>query len=768
MTSLGVFLRRGAALALGLVALSSLARDPATAQAAQYRVLLCAAGSGALNFGTATNTTSPQNPGGIFVFGGSCPGNSSDPAGSSGFLRISENQNAGNAGVGAFGQIFWDSPAFVHFKTAGAYTRQLDAFNEGWRSRLLGVDFAGNTVQFITQGLNLKNSGGQAKTSNIFGPHVWPFGNQLDFHRFIFELTCVRSTGCDRSGFNSTDANTLVLTMSDDQDARVSLTGTASPFLSGQWVRGAQPITWTSADNGSGIRRERVFVDNAVETDIDYQAGGLCNTGSSGASGEFARAFQPCPSGPVDRNWSLDTAGLSDGSHALAACTQDYGQFQGLSGTGGQTCSSATIRTDNTAPGAPAGLEVTSATPGRYSDHFDAHWSLPPNEGSPIAAIHYEIINSAGALVVPEKVTSGANLSQLSRIAGPSKPGSYRLKLWLEDQVGFSGPATTAPIPHDTMPPAAPQDVSVTVPAMSRSAEGFDVRWRNINDDGSAIDAAHYEVLDAQGAVVVPAQAVLGAGVQAIENLDAPTEGGKFTLRLWLSDAEGNVGAAASVPLAYACPRSQVQTGVRLSAGLGKKGAKGILVQQGTGSVLSGQLQDVQGHDVEGATLCVFSRVVTDVGREFLGTATTDHDGSYLFSVGAGASRELTAAYRPGHREIESAAQIRTVVHPTIEVDKKVVYDKHAVVFSGTIPGPHADGVVVVLQVKEGNGLRAFHRVRTRDGGKFRVGYRFDHRTERFDHPTKFEMRAQVRKTVGYPYVEGDSKTITLVVRPRK
>lgn len=768
MTSLGVFLRRGAALALGLVALSSLARGPATAQAAQYRVLLCAAGSGALNFGTATNTTSPQNPGGIFAFSGSCPGNSSDPAGSSGLLRISENQASGNAGVGAFGQIFWDSPAFVHFKTAGAYTRQLDAFNEGWRSRLLGVDFAGNTVQFITQGLGLPNTGGQATSSNIFGPHVWPFGNQLDFHRFIFELTCVRSTGCDRSGFNSTDANTFVFTMSDDQDSQVSLTGTASPFLSGQWVRGAQDVTWNASDNGSGIRRERVFVDNALEADIDYQAGGLCNTGSSGASGEFARTFQPCFTGAVNRSWSLDTASLGDGSHALAACTQDYAQFQGLNGTGGQTCSSATIRTDNTAPGAPAGLEVTSATPARYSDHFDAHWNLPPNEGSPIAKIHYEVINSAGEVVVPEKVASGTNLSQLAGIVGPSKPGNYREKLWLEDEVGFSGPATTAPIPHDTTPPAAPQEVSVIAPTTSRAAEGFDVRWRNIDDNGSPIDAVHYQVLDAQGAVVVPTQTLPGPDIRAIENLKAPDGGGGFSLRLWLSDAEGNIGAPASAPLSYACPRSPVQTGARLSAGLGKDGAKNILVQQGTGSGLSGQLQDVQGNNVEGATLCVFSRVVTDTGREFLGTATTDHDGSYLFSVGAGASRELTAAYRPDHREIESSAQIRTIVHPTIEVNKKVVYDKHAVVFSGTIPGPHADGVVVVLQVKEGNGLRAFHRVRTRNGGKFRVGYRFDHRTERFDHPTKFEMRAQVRKTVGYPYVQGDSKTITLLVRPRR
>ncbi len=41
------------------------------------------------------------------------------------------------------------------------------------------------------------------------------------------------------------------------------------------------------------------------------------------------------------------------------------------------------------------------------------------------------------------------------------------------------------------------------------------------------------------------------------------------------------------------------------------------------------------------------------------------------------------------------------------------------------IPGPHNDQVVVVLQVRSGRGWRAFRRYRTREGGRFSVGYRF-------------------------------------------
>jgi len=82
--------------------------------------------------------------------------------------------------------------------------------------------------------------------------------------------------------------------------------------------------------------------------------------------------------------------------------------------------------------------------------------------------------------------------------------------------------------------------------------------------------------------------------------------------------------------------------------------------------------------------------------------------------------------------------------------------------FYGEIPGPHNDQVVVVLQAKVGNGWKAFRRYRTRNGGKFAVGYRFNFTTR----PTTYVMRVQVRSTVGYPYLEGNSRLLHLRVLP--
>ena len=743
-----------------LLLAAALIFTPTTAHAADYKLLLCAGNNGSNGFQTATNTTSAQNPAGIFDFSNYC-GPAPDPAGNNAFLRINENQSGGNAGETAYGSISWTVPPWVAILAAGGYTREPNAFNEGWRGRFWAEGFDGSTNNILMQGTGQPNSGIFWNPTSTFAPHLWPFGSFGNYRRFVFELTCVRPSGCDRSNFNAVDANSFALILNDVSPVQLQLTNTTAPLLGGQWVRGTQAATYSWSDVGSGIRMEWIDIDGGRRFTIDHW--NECNTGSSQVNGEFARDFQPCATASnIGRSYALDTASLPDGAHTLQACAQDYAQYQGLYGTGGASCEAATIRTDNTPPGAPAGLEVSSSNPARYLPNFGAHWQLPPNQGSPVAKVHYNVVNATGEVVEPEKTFSAANPSEVPDVAGPSQPGEYRLRLWLEDGVGLSGPASTAPIPHDTTPPAAPQDLSVTAPATSRAAEGFDVRWRNIADAGSSIDAVHYQVLNEAGSVVVPTETVNGEGVQAIADLQTPSESGGYTLRLWLTDAEGNVGAPASAPLAYQCVRSEAVGGDTLTAGLGDTGVATEVVQQGSPTTLRGALH-AGAHAVPGAALCVFSRVVTDQERQFLGLAMTGPGGGYQFAVGPGASRELSVLYRSDHREITAQATVETVVHPEFKVRRKVVHNRHSAQFHGHIPGPDNNQVVIVLQVKRGRGWLAFRRYRTRDNGQFTVGYRFT----RTDRPTKYLMRAQVRETVGYPYRQGNSRRLTLVVLPK-
>jgi hypothetical protein len=734
----------------------------ATAQASYYRMVLCAANNGANGYQTATNTGSAQNPSGIFSFENRCGASSPFPAGNNGYLRIAENQASGNAGYGAFGSMSWTVPGYVDLVAGGGYTREPNAFNDGWRGRFWLEGWDGGTNNVLMQGAGVENNtcyGVCWATTPVFASHLWPFPGFGKYRRFVFEMTCFRQAGCDRSNFNAVDSNSLVLILNDTDNSRVKLTNTGSGILSGNWVRGTQEFTWDLSEEGSGLRFERVRIDGGTYYPIDYRD--HCNFDTNAGVGEFARDFRPCPAGVWHHSFILGTSKLADGAHTIGVCAQDYGQWVGLNGSGGESCDERQVKVDNTPPAAPAGLSILTPTPARYSDQIGAQWTLPPDPGSPIAKVHYEILDEAGKIVVAEHTVSGTNSTRIDQLTAPKAAGAYRLRLWLEDQVGLTGPPASVPIPHDTTPPAAPQDVSVTAPETSRADQGFDVRWRNLTDAGAPIDALHYQVVNQAGDVVVPTKDLAGENPQVLADLEAPRQAGAYALRLWLSDAEGNVGAPAEAPLSYDCARSDAAGGQSLSAGAGEKLEPARTVRQGQGSMVGGSLRGAGG-PVQGAALCVFSRVITDGGAEYIGTAITSKDGGYRFPLPPGPSREIVARYRDGHREIEAHTTVLTRVAPTLKLRKRVVHNKHKAWFYGDIPGPHNDNVVVVLQVKSGKGWRVYRRYRTRSGGHYNVGYRFT----QTGSATTYAMRAQVRRTVGLPYEPGNSAPVRLRVLP--
>jgi hypothetical protein len=316
------------------------------------------------------------------------------------------------------------------------------------------------------------------------------------------------------------------------------------------------------------------------------------------------------------------------------------------------------------------------------------------------------------------------------------------------------GPPAFAQVPRDTTPPAPPQGMAVTAPSLARGQVGYDVRWHNLADAGSPLRSAHYDVRDTAGHVVVPETAVGSPSLDSIANLQTPPQAGVYLLRLWLTDEEGNVGAAASVPLSYGCIRSDSQGGTTLSAGVGRHGAAANILKQGSSTTLTGTLAGPLGGTV-GAPLCVFSSVATGGIPEFLGLAITGPGGGYRFPLPAGPSRNLRVVYRPGQRELTAAATAYTRVRPTFKVRRHVVHNGRFARFVGAIPGPNNDNVTVVLQVKSGKGWRAFRRYRTRANGRFVMRYRFTQTR----NPTTYAMRVQVRRTVGYPFLQGNSRT---------
>lgn len=748
-----------AMVALSLAVLAAVSAG--TADASNYKMLMCAGGVGSGEYSTEGNTGIFSNGGGgIFDVEDHC-GPAPDPAGNAAFLRIVEKEEEGNAGAGAFERANWSAPIGVQIAAAGGYTREPNAFNEGWRARYWLEGYDGSVNNVLLQGSGITEPTTITKPKTItFAPHLWPFSTYGSYRRFSFELLCVREAGCDRKDYNAADSNTMLLTLADPSPPTIAISEGA--LASGRWVTGDQPLSWSTSEVGSGIRYERLRVDGGERYLADYRSS--CDLGTTEASGEFARTFQPCPrGGPFPHTSTVATATLSDGLHAAAVCAQDLGQASGVGGTGGESCVTRTIATDNTAPQAPIGLAIGTPNPARYLPSVSASWALAADPGSPIAKVHYWITDATGNVVVPEKVVAATNPTGLATVEGPATPGDYRLDVALEDEVGFVGPAATVAIPHDTIPPAAPQDISVTPPGEARSARGFDVEWQNVLDAGSPITAAHYEILDSGGKVVVGPKTALGANPQAISHLATPRGAGSYRLALWLSDAEGNVGAPVSAPLAFDCVRSDVKGAVSVSATFGADHRNQLLVPFGSGSILSGRLLGAGGRELAGAPVCVFSRVVTKAKRLFLGVAVTDVHGGYAYPVGPGASRELLVENRPGQRTVRSRATLVTRARPTLRlVSKTPVHNKTTAVFRGHLPGPQNDSVAIYLQVKEGDGWEVFSETTTSTSGSFTIRYPF----RRSPTPVTYTMRAVMPPDKGVPYHSGSSKLIDVPVRP--
>jgi hypothetical protein len=219
------------------------------------------------------------------------------------------------------------------------------------------------------------------------------------------------------------------------------------------------------------------------------------------------------------------------------------------------------------------------------------------------------------------------------------------------------------------------------------------------------------------------------------------------------------VGAPVKAPLAYNCVKADDGGASTLTTGLGRHARAVVQLHQGHGTTLSGKLG---GGSHANIPICVFSRVVTERERQFLGVAMTDSNSRYRFPVPAGPSRELTAVYRPDQREISARATLRTNVRPTFRLIRRVVRNSGFAIFKSAIAGPRNKNVVIVLQVKSGKAWRVFRRCHTGARGRCLLRYRFTQTPT----PTVYIMRAQVRAQSGYPYQQGSSRARRLRVVP--
>jgi hypothetical protein len=224
---------------------------------------------------------------------------------------------------------------------------------------------------------------------------------------------------------------------------------------------------------------------------------------------------------------------------------------------------------------------------------------------------------------------------------------------------------------------------------------------------------------------------------------------------------------AVSVDVDNSCTESPVVGGSEISADFAKTDSEDVTVGFGKTAEVTGELHDGAGDPISGATICVKSQTLgTGAASAPVAAVSTDAEGRFSYAVPGGPDRELMLGYR--HDSFQVARDVRYFAHaaPSLDADPPKLRNGSRVKLWGSAPKPAAAGRVVILQANVVGSKRwiTFRRATTDEQGDFRSGYQFHSTTRRTD----YRFRAVVPRQDHYPYVEGHSKPVSVLVRPRR
>lgn len=222
--------------------------------------------------------------------------------------------------------------------------------------------------------------------------------------------------------------------------------------------------------------------------------------------------------------------------------------------------------------------------------------------------------------------------------------------------------------------------------------------------------------------------------------------------------------APQAVSVDNSCTESAVPGGEALSAQFARSNAETITVGYGKPAEVTGELHDNAGDAIPGATICVKSQTLGLQRRPRpVSTVTTDAEGRFAYRVAPGPNREIVVGYR--HDSAQVARDVRYYAHaaPSLHANPATLRNGDRVRLWGKLPRPGAARRVVILQAGVVGSKRwiTFRRATTSRHGDFQSGYRFSSTTRR----TEYRFRAVVPRQDHYPFVEGHSKPVKVLVR---
>jgi hypothetical protein len=221
--------------------------------------------------------------------------------------------------------------------------------------------------------------------------------------------------------------------------------------------------------------------------------------------------------------------------------------------------------------------------------------------------------------------------------------------------------------------------------------------------------------------------------------------------------------AAQTVTVDNSCANSTVAGGELLSAQFTKSNRETLTVGFGREAEVVGTLRTNSGDPVGGATLCVKMQTLgVNARASTVGTIATDANGNYSYKVPAGPNRDIVIGYRHGASQVARDVRYYAHVRPSLHASPKELENGKQVHFWGQLPGPNGDGQVVVMQANVVGSKRwiTFRKATTNHRAIFKAAYHFTATT----HTTKYRFRAVVPTQAGYPWVQGHSKPVRVLV----
>ncbi len=231
-----------------------------------------------------------------------------------------------------------------------------------------------------------------------------------------------------------------------------------------------------------------------------------------------------------------------------------------------------------------------------------------------------------------------------------------------------------------------------------------------------------------------------------------------------LNEPNTTCSAAQTVNIDNSCTESSVGGGEVLSTHFDRSHDDEITVPFNHPANVSGELANNAGDAISGATICVQMQTVgSQSGLVPVGTATTDAQGHFTYTVPPGPNRRILVGYR--HDTFQVARSVRYYAHakPSLRITPSEVRSGGRVRIAGSVPGPGAAGRVVVLQASALHSSRwfTFHRATANHRGVFHSRYRFDATTQ----TTTYRIRAVIPRQGGYPWEVGHSRPALVEVR---